>query len=72
MHNPKNFTNPEKFDPERFLDENGRFQTDARVCPFSVGFRNCIGMQLAQEWSIVIEKKLICFRNFFITVNFDF
>jgi len=37
MHNPENFKNPEKFNPERFLDENGRFQTDVRVCPFSVG-----------------------------------
>jgi len=51
MHSPENFENPEKFNPERFLDENGRFETDVRVCPFSVGLRNCMGKQLAQERS---------------------
>ena len=67
MHNPENFRNPENFDPERFLDENGRFQTDVRVCPFSVGLRNCIGKQLANEQYFMFAAEII--RTFKIEKN---
>ena len=43
MHDPKNFENPGEFCPGRFLDENGHFSYNDKVCSFSVGRRNCIG-----------------------------
>ena len=47
MHDPKNFPEPENFNPERFLT-NGKFEHNARVCPFSTGLRNCVGMKVAK------------------------
>ena len=48
MNNPKYFKDPEKFIPDRFV-KNGKFEKDIRVCPFSLGLRNCIGKQLARS-----------------------
>ena len=46
-HSPKNFADPEKFVPERWLEgkREERFEADQRevLQPFSVGARNCIG-----------------------------
>ena len=47
MHNPKNYPEPELFKPERFL-KDGEFIHDPKVCPFSLGLRNCIGQKLAR------------------------
>ncbi|CAG5085165.1 Oidioi.mRNA.OKI2018_I69.PAR.g10826.t1.cds [Oikopleura dioica] len=49
MHDPKNFPEPSKFIPDRFIDENGEFVNNPKVCGFSVGLRNCIGKSLAIE-----------------------
>ena len=43
MHGLKNFENPGEFFPGRFLDENGHFSYNDKVCSFSVERRNCIG-----------------------------
>ncbi|CBY23488.1 unnamed protein product [Oikopleura dioica] len=48
MRDPKNFDNPSKFIPDRFI-KDGRFENDPKVCGFSVGLRNCIGKSLAIE-----------------------
>ena len=48
MNNPKYFKDPERFIPDRFV-KNGKFEKDIRVCPFSLGLRNCIGKQLARS-----------------------
>ncbi|CAI0642632.1 unnamed protein product [Colletotrichum noveboracense] len=47
-HSSSNFTEPESFIPERWLGDP-RFETDQRDGrkPFSLGPRNCIGMNLA-------------------------
>ena len=49
VHNNRCFwKNPEIFDPERFLDEQGNFVNSKHVIPFSIGPRNCLGEQLAR------------------------
>ena len=40
MHDPQNFANPAKFDPERYLTD-GKFVHDPKVCAFGIGNRNC-------------------------------
>ena len=53
MHDPKNFENPGEFRPGRFLDENGHFSYNDKVCSFSVGRRSCIGPSLIRFDSIL-------------------
>ena len=49
VHNDPNlWKNPEIFNPERFLDEQGNFIKSNHVIPFSVGPRRCLGEQLAR------------------------
>lgn len=42
-HDPQYFPNPDKFDPERFSDENKHNIVPGTYLPFGVGPRNCIG-----------------------------
>uniref|UniRef100_A0A914CHP6 Cytochrome P450 n=2 Tax=Acrobeloides nanus TaxID=290746 RepID=A0A914CHP6_9BILA len=42
------YPNPELFDPERHLDQNGAFIKDDRIIPFSLGKRACLGESLAR------------------------
>ena len=47
------FERPEVFAPDRFLNASGAFETPPEFMPFSVGRRNCIGMQLA-KWELFL------------------
>lgn len=43
--NPNVFPEPEKFIPERFLEQKSHDKKNAfSYVPFSGGYRNCIGM----------------------------
>ncbi|OJJ99047.1 hypothetical protein ASPACDRAFT_120148 [Aspergillus aculeatus ATCC 16872] len=63
-HSSDNFTDPERFIPERHLGDP-RFANDSKTAmqPFSFGPRNCIGRNLAY-----VEMRLILARMVF---NFD-
>ena len=57
-HNPEFFHEPNNFKPSRFL-QDGKFVTDVRVCPFSVGLRNCIGKQLAMDQYFIFGTQIV-------------
>ncbi|KAJ8973166.1 hypothetical protein NQ317_007507 [Molorchus minor] len=61
-HDPQYYPNPERFDPERFNDENKKNIKPYTYLPFGLGPRNCIGSRFA-----LLETKTIVFnilRNF--------
>jgi len=56
--NPNNFENPDKFNPERWL-EKGKQVDPFAYLPFSAGQRNCIGQHLAMtETKVFISEFL--------------
>uniref|UniRef100_U5EYB7 Putative cytochrome n=1 Tax=Corethrella appendiculata TaxID=1370023 RepID=U5EYB7_9DIPT len=61
---PKYFPNPEKFDPERFSDENKDSIHPGAYLPFGVGPRNCIGSRFA-----LMEVKAVIY---YLLLNFSF
>ena len=46
---PKYFSNPHEFNPNRFLNSNGEFKPDPHVVAFGLGKRDCVGKSLAEK-----------------------
>lgn len=53
---PKYYPNPEKFDPERFNEQNKKNINPYTYLPFGTGPRNCIGSRFA-----IMETKAVFF-----------
>ncbi|KAG5683846.1 hypothetical protein PVAND_013109 [Polypedilum vanderplanki] len=63
-HDERYFPEPEKFDPERFNDENKKNIRQDCYIPFGIGPRNCIGNRFA-----LLEVKTIFY---YLLLNFTF
>ena len=48
------YPNPEKFDPDRFSEENKKTRDSSAHMPFGAGPRNCIAMRFA-----ILEMKIL-------------
>lgn len=56
QNDPKYFPNPEKFDPERFSEDNKDNIQPFTYIPFGSGPRNCIGSRF-----VLLECKIVFF-----------
>lgn len=62
LQDPNYFPSPEKFDPDRFNDENIKYQNLNAYAPFGIGPRNCIGSRFAlMDVKTVIYQMLLNF-----------
>ncbi|XP_047472152.1 cytochrome P450 2L1-like [Penaeus chinensis] len=58
-HDPRYWNEPEKFKPERWLDDQGKFTTKKEgFLPFGVGKRVCVGESLARMELFILSTAL--------------
>lgn len=53
------WSNPEKFQPERFLNEDGTLFKPDHFFPFSTGRRSCMGYKMVQYLSFSITALIL-------------
>uniref|UniRef100_A0A914DPZ1 CYtochrome P450 family n=1 Tax=Acrobeloides nanus TaxID=290746 RepID=A0A914DPZ1_9BILA len=68
MYDDEVFPEPEKFKPERFLDEAGNLKKVDELIPFSVGKRQCLGEGLA-KMEIYLLIANLCNQFEFYSIN---
>ena len=56
--------NPEKFTPQRFIDNNGHYQNIHGFIPFSIGRRECLGKKLGMQQLLFYIVTLL--QNFYL------
>ena len=60
LHNPDLYPEPEKFMPERFLNEDGTFRDDPTITlAFGAGKRICPGRHLVDEILFIVTASLL-------------
>ncbi|CAH1998239.1 unnamed protein product [Acanthoscelides obtectus] len=65
--NEEVWSEPEKFDPGRFLDDNGQIKKNEYFMPFQVGKRMCVGDELAR--SLMFLFVVTTLQNFRISLE---
>ncbi|EDO41284.1 predicted protein [Nematostella vectensis] len=60
-HDPREWPNPDKFDPDRFINEDGKFEVPGQrsYLPFSAGRRVCVGESLAKIELFLVMTRLL-------------
>uniref|UniRef100_A0A8C6VLG0 Uncharacterized protein n=1 Tax=Naja naja TaxID=35670 RepID=A0A8C6VLG0_NAJNA len=61
---PEQWETPEKFNPNHFLDEDGKFIDREEFLPFGIGKRACVGQQLARIEIFIFLTSLLRAFNF--------
>jgi len=70
VHNdPDLWPDSRRFDPERYLDENGRFVKSNKVIPFSIGPRSCLGENFARIDIFLFIYSILQISRFFPTTT---
>lgn len=59
LKDPHYFPDPERFDPQHFLDSEGKFRRCEAFIPFSAGRRMCIGEPLARTQLFIFTTALL-------------